>query len=272
MQYPALKYYNDEIDGWNRPCAGMSGQSGGGGGASNVARRPCVGSVLVSVNGVRTQGLSFANVVSSSSSSGRSVDCAVAVEIVVLGWVGLFGWRGVVFFREFIGWVVDGWMDWLICLNDWLAFWITSIGCSINEPWWLHYIDPSVCQSNPDLWYSSNRVPRAANVAVPTMSYSLLIKTCSITALFPVSYFRCNYSTRERGRSCSSTWTRGTPFFTSITWKRRCIQTYSRWCLSLTNPFTSGPKRLATNCLELECGSKCLLGLSDFERGQSSWR
>lgn len=32
-------------------------------GTGKVARRPCVGSVLVSVNGVRTQGLSFANVV-----------------------------------------------------------------------------------------------------------------------------------------------------------------------------------------------------------------
>lgn len=43
----------------------MSALSTATGAASKAAaRRPCVGSVLVSVNGVRTQGLSFANVVS----------------------------------------------------------------------------------------------------------------------------------------------------------------------------------------------------------------
>lgn len=36
----------------------------GSGAGSKVARKPCVGSVLISVNGVRTQGLSFDNVVS----------------------------------------------------------------------------------------------------------------------------------------------------------------------------------------------------------------
>lgn len=41
----------------------LSARSTGISAAGKVARRPCVGSVVVSVNGVRTQGLSFANVV-----------------------------------------------------------------------------------------------------------------------------------------------------------------------------------------------------------------
>eukprot|EP00752_Nemacystus_decipiens_P008416 g7524.t1 len=51
----------DDID--ESFTAELSARSTGISTAGKVARRPCVGSVLVSVNGVRTQGLSFANVV-----------------------------------------------------------------------------------------------------------------------------------------------------------------------------------------------------------------
>ena len=48
---------------WHATDTELSARSTGISAAGKVARRPCVGSVVVSVNGVRTQGLSFANVV-----------------------------------------------------------------------------------------------------------------------------------------------------------------------------------------------------------------
>ncbi|CAM9651115.1 unnamed protein product [Ectocarpus sp. 4 AP-2014] len=53
----------DAEEGYTADLSARSTGTGSTLGKPKVVRRPCVGSVLVSVNGVRTQGLSFANVV-----------------------------------------------------------------------------------------------------------------------------------------------------------------------------------------------------------------